>query len=183
MPIVLLLLLVLVPLVVIALTPFLLIQRYRAGKARRLARPWLATLNLAVMAFSALFFLISSAFTTIWIPQSFAGAAAGIIAGLVLGGFGLLATRWEPTPRSLHYTPNSVLVLIVTAIVSVRVAYGLFRSLTLAGPGASGTELIAAFGVPQSLAAGGAVIGYYVAYNFGLRWRIRQWERRALRPM
>jgi hypothetical protein len=182
-PLVLLLLLVLVPLVVIALTPLLLIQRYRAGTARRQARPWVATLNLGVMAFSAVFFLISSAFTTIWIPQSFTGAAAGMMAGVLLGGIGLLLTRWEASPRSLHYTPNSVLVLIVTVIVSARVAYGLFRSLTLAGPGASGTELIAAFGVPQSLAAGGAVIGYYLAYNIGLRWRIRRWERRALRPM
>jgi hypothetical protein len=106
-----------------------------------------------------------------------------MIAGLLLGGVGLVLTRWEASPRSLHYTPNSVLVLLVTVIVSVRIAYGLFRSWTLAGPDASGTELIAAFGVPQSLAAGGAVIGYYLAYNFGLRWRIRRWERRALRPM
>ena len=51
------LLLLLVPLIVIALMPVMLIQRYRAGKARRLARPWVATLNLAVMAFSAVFFL------------------------------------------------------------------------------------------------------------------------------
>ena len=62
------LLLLLLPIVFIALMPVMLIQRYRAGKARRLARPWVATLNLAVMAFSAIFFLASAAFTTIWIP-------------------------------------------------------------------------------------------------------------------
>ena len=43
----LILLLLLVPIVVIALMPVILIQRYRAGKARRQARPWVATLNLA----------------------------------------------------------------------------------------------------------------------------------------
>jgi hypothetical protein len=178
-----LLLLLLVPAVFILLTPFLLIQRYRAGKARRLARPWVATLNMGVMAFSAVFFLGSSAFTTIWIPNSFAGAGIGLMAGLLLGAVGLLVTRWEASPRSLHYTPNRVLVLLVTLIVSARVAYGLFRSFAMARAGVSGTALVTAFGVPQSLAAGGVVIGYYLAYNIGLRWRIRRWERRALRPM
>ena len=178
-----LLALVLVPVIVIALTPFLLIQRYRAGKARRPARPWVATVNMAVMAFSALFFLGSSAFTNIWIANSFAGAGAGLLAGLLLGVIGLLLTRWEATPSSLHYTPNSVLVLVVTLIVTARVLYGLIRAFALAQSGVSGTALVSAFGVPQALAAGGAVIGYYLAYNTGLRWRIRRWERRPLRRL
>ena len=179
----LLLLLLLVPVIFIALMPVMLIQRYRAGKARRLARPWMATLNLAVMAFSTVFFLVSAAFTTIWIPNSFTGAAVGLAAGVLLGLLALAITRWEPTPRTLHYTPNRWLVLIVTLIVSVRVLYGLFRSLSMARAGVSGTDLVIAFGVPESLAAGATVIGYYLAYNAGLRWRIRRWQHRALRPM
>ena len=179
MPLVLLLLLV--PVAVIALMPLLLIQRYRAGKARRQARPWAATLNLAVMAFSALCFLISAAFTTIWIPRSLPGAALGMIAGLVLGVFGLLITRWEADARAMHYTPNSWLVLFVTLIVSARVMYGLFRTVAAAQAGLSGTALASAFGVPESLAAGALVIGYYLAFNAGLRWRIRRWQRRPLR--
>ena len=175
------LLLLLVPVAVIALMPLLLIQRYRAGKARRQARPWAVTLNLAVMAFSAVFFLISAAFTTLWIPKSFAGAALGMAAGLLLGIFGLLVTRWEADARALHYTPNSWLVLIVTLIVSVRVGYGLFRTIAAAQAGVSGGALATAFGVPESLAAGAMVIGYYLAFNAGLRWRIRRWQRRALR--
>lgn len=177
------LLLLLVPIIVIALMPLILIQRYRAGKARRLARPWMATLNLAVMAFSAIFFLASAAFTTIWIPMAFTGAAMGLAAGVLLGGIALLITRWETAPRTLHYTPNRWLVLFVTPIVSARVLYGLFRSLAMARAGFSGTELVTAFGVPESLAAGAMVIGYYLAYNAGLRYRIQRWENRALRPM
>jgi hypothetical protein len=177
------LLLLLIPIIVIALMPVMLIQRYRAGKARRLARPWVATLNLAVMAFSAVFFLVSAAFTTIWIPNAFSGAAIGIVAGLVVGMLGLAITRWEPTPRSLHYTPNRWLVLIITLLVTARVLYGLYRSMAFARAGVSGLALVDAFGVPESLAAGATVIGYYLAYNAGLRWRIRRWERRALRPM
>jgi hypothetical protein len=177
------LLLLFVPLIVIALMPVMLIQRYRAGKARRLARPWVATLNLALLAFSAVFFLASAAFTTIWIPMSLTGAAMGLAAGVVLGAIGLAITRWEATPRTLHYTPNRWLVLIVTLIVSARVSYGLYRSFAVAQAGMSGTALVTAFGVPESLGAGATVIGYYLAYNIGVRWRISRWQRRALRPM
>ena len=181
MPLVLLLLLV--PIAFIALMPLMLIQRYRAGKARRQARPWVVTLNLAVMAFSAVFFLVSAAFSTIWVPQSFTGAAYGMGAGLLLGAIGLAMTRWESDVRALHYTPNRWLVLFVTLIVSARVVYGLLRSLAMAQAGMSGTALVTAFGLPQSLAAGAAVIGYYLAYNAGLRWRIRRWQRRSLRAI
>jgi hypothetical protein len=179
----LLLLLLALPLIVVALTPFLLFQRYRAGSARREARPWLATLNLAVLGFSAVFFLVSAAFTTIWISRAFSGAALGIVIGLCLGLFGMLLTRWESGIRSVYYTPNRWLVLIVTLIVSARVAYGLFRSFEAASAGFSGHALVNAFGVPESLAAGGIVIGYHLAYNFALRWRIARWQRRALRPL
>jgi len=179
----LLLLLLLLPLLVVAMTPFLLIQRYRAGSARREARPWLATLNIAVLAFSAVFFLGSAAFTTIWIPRSLSGALIGMAIGVVLGAFGSLLTRWEPAIRSLHYTPNRWLVLIVTLIVSARVAYGLFRSFEAARAGLSGHAVAGAFGVPESLAAGAIVIGYHLAFNLALRWRIARWQRRALRPL
>lgn len=176
-------LVLLIPLLFVVLMPFLLVQRYRAGKARRQARPWVATINIAVLAFSAVFFLVSSAVTTIWIPRALVGAALGLTAGLLLGVFGLLVTRWDATPGSLHYTPNNLLVLLVTVIVSARIAYGLFRSFMVARAGFSGAALVDAFGVPESLGAAGAVMGYYLAYNIGLRWRIRRWERRPLRRL
>ena len=42
-------------------------------------------------------------------------------------------------------------------------------------------DVAGTFGVAESLGAAGAVMGYYLAYNIGLRWRIRRWERRLLR--
>jgi len=45
----LLLLVILLPVVLLALMPLILIQRYRVGAARRMARPWVATLNLMLM--------------------------------------------------------------------------------------------------------------------------------------
>jgi hypothetical protein len=177
------LLLLSVPIILIALTPLMLIQRYRMGKARRLARPWAATLNLTAMVFSAIFFLGSAAVTSIWIAGSLSGAAAGIAVGLLTGLLGLVITRWEHGLRELHYTPNRWLVLIVTLIVSARILYGLFHSIAAARAGLGGSGVVMAFGIPESLAAGGAVIGYYLAYGAGLRWQIRRWQRRALRPM
>jgi hypothetical protein len=179
----LLLLLVLLPVVLITLMPLILIQRYRVGTARRVARPWLATLNLWVMAFSAICFLAGAAVTAIWVPNALTGAAAGVALGTGLGVVGLVLTRWEPTAATLHYTPNRWLVLIVTLVVSARVLYGLWRSWTVAEAGVYGTPMVLAFGIPESLAAGGTVIGYYVAYSVGVRRRILKWQNRALRVM
>jgi hypothetical protein len=178
-----LLLLLALPLVLIALMPLILIQRYRMGTARRLARPWIATLNLALMALSGAFFLVGAAIAAVWVPDAFRGAAAGIAVGIGLGVVGLVSTRWEPGPATLHYTPNRWLVLLVTVMVSVRVLYGLWRSWKAAESGIYGTEMVLAFGIPESLAVGGAAIGYYIAFAVGVRRRIGQWQRRALRVM
>ena len=182
MPLLLLLLLVL-PLVLIALMPLILIQRYRVGSARRLARPWVATLHVVLTALSVVLFLTASAFTAIWVPNAFRGAVLGVLCGLALGVAGLLLTRWEPTPATLHYTPNRWLVLLVTFMVSARILYGFWRSWKAAEAGLYGSEMILAFGIPQSLGVGGAVIGYYVAYALGVRRRIGRWQRRALRAI
>jgi hypothetical protein len=68
-------------------------------------------------------------------------------------------------------------------MVSARVLYGLWRSWKVAESGIYGTEMVLAFGIPESLAVGGAAIGYYIAYAVGVRRRISQWQRRALRVM
>jgi hypothetical protein len=179
----LLILVLVLPLVVIALMPLILIQRYRMGTARRLARPWVATLNVALTALSAVLFLVAAAVTAIWVPNALRGAATGLVVGLGMGVLGLLLTRWEPTPATLHFTPNRWLVLLVTFMVSVRIGYGFWRSIQAARAGIYGSEMVLAFGIPESLAVGGAVIGYYLAYAIGARRRIGQWQRRALRVM
>jgi hypothetical protein len=178
-----LILLLLLPVVLIALTPVMLVQRYRVGTARRQARPWLATFGLVMMVVSTIFFLAGAAVTSYWVQDAFLGALAGVGGGILLGMAGILLTQWEATPGSLHYTPNKVLVLAVTLIVSARLLYGFYRSWLVAQAGIGGTALVTAFGIPQSLAAGGIVIGYYFGYAAALRWRIKRWEKRALRRM
>lgn len=179
----LLILLLLLPIVLLALTPLMLIQRYRAGTARRLARPWMATFAVVMMCVSTVFFLLGSAATTLWVQDAFTGAAAGVAVGSLLGVVGLAFTTWEATPHTLHYTPNRWPVLFVTFIVSARLLYGLYRSWLVARAGVDGMSVVIAFGIPESLAAGGTVVGYYLAYEAGLRWRIKKWQRRALRGM
>ena len=176
-------LLIVLPLVLIALMPLILIQRYRVGSARRMARPSLATHNLVLMSDSAHVFLCGAAVTALWVRDAFIGAAAGVALGTALGAVGLALTRWEPTPATLHFTPNRWLVLLVTFVVSARVLYGLWRTWTVAEAGVSGTAMVTAFGIPESLGAGGVVIGYYMAYAWGVRRRIGEWQKRALRVL
>jgi hypothetical protein len=176
----LLFLVVLLPVVLIALMPLILIQRYRVGTARRMARPWTATLNVVLLTLSAISFLAGAAVTAVWVPNAFTGAATGIALGAGLGLVGLVLTRWEPAAATLHYTPNRWPVLVVTFVVSARVLYGLWRSWTVARAGVYGTPMVLAFGIPESLAAGGTVIGYYFAYTVGLRRRLVRWRDRAL---
>jgi hypothetical protein len=178
-----LLLLLVLPLVLVALMPLILIQRYRVGTARRQARPWLTSLHLVLTIVSVCCFFAGAAITAIWIPNALGGAAAGVVVGIALGIVGLALTRWEPTPATLHYTPNRWLVLIVTFMVAARVVYGLWRSWKAAEAGVYGTQVVLAFGIPESLAVGGAVIGYYIAYAWGVRRRLLRWQRRPLRVM
>lgn len=177
------LLVLLMPILLIALTPVLLIQRYRAGTSRRPARRWLVMLAVASTGLSAIFLLLSSAFTNIWVSNAFGDTALGITAGCLLGVVGLLITRWEARPRSLHYTPNRWMVLVITLLVAGRVLFGFYRAAIAAQSGITGTTVAGAWGVAESLGAGGFVIGYYLAYNVGVIWRIRRWDRRALKVM
>lgn len=180
MPLAALALLILLPLLLIASTPLILLLRYHAGTARRLARPWIASMNALVMLVSAGFFLIAAAVTQLWVPDALRPAAAGLGIGGVLGIAGLWLTRWEPTARDLHYTPNRWLVLGITLVVAARVLYGLWRGAA-AWSATDGTSFVDAFGIGGSLAAGGTVIGYYLAYTIGLRRRIGRWQKRTLR--
>src|SRR5262245_62054111 len=146
MPLVALAIVLLLPLALVALMPFVLIQRYRVGRSRRLARPWLAGLNVVATTVSAVTFLVSAALVNIWVASSFAFALLGMLAGSVLGLLGVWLSRWEPTPEALHYTPNRWLVLGVTLLVSGRLFYSFARGIASWSSGADHSTAIAAFG-------------------------------------
>ena len=158
----------------IALMPLALVQRYRAGTSRRQARPWLVTLNVVGFALSAGMLLTGAALTNVWVPDAFRYAASGLAGGCLLGVVGLWLTRWEFTPRALHYTPNRWLVLGITLVVTARIAYGFWRSWQAWRMAGGDTSWIVASGVAGSLAAGAVVLGYYLVYWFGVRRRLNR---------
>ena len=176
----LLFLLALIPLVLlvgVGLMPLMLVQRYRVGTARQVARGWLATLNAVGFAVSAVILLVSAAFTNIWLPNAVVYTLAGLGVGCLLGAIGLAISRWEVTPASVHYTPNRWLVLGLTLVISSRLIYGMWRSWHAWQTRVDDTSWIAASGAAGSLAAGAVVVGYYLAYWIGLRWRIGRYRR------
>jgi hypothetical protein len=55
--------------------------RYRAGTARRQARPWVASLNVWLTGFSSVFFLSFTLLLSFWVPSAFRFAVIGMGCG------------------------------------------------------------------------------------------------------
>ncbi|HYN07745.1 MAG TPA: hypothetical protein VES67_10165 [Vicinamibacterales bacterium] len=170
---------VLFVLALIALIPLSLVMRYRVGTSRRRARGWVAAINFAGFALSAALFLTVAAITSVWVPDAFTYAIAGLTTGGVLGVLGLWLTRWESAPGALNYTPNRLLVLGITLVVTARLAYGFWRGWHAWRAGIEGTSWVAASGAAGSMAAGAVVLGYYLVYWMGVRRRLRSHARRS----
>jgi len=157
-------------LALIALMPLSLVLRYRAGTARRPARRWVAAINLVAVSISAALLLMVAGVTSHWIPAAFGYALAGLAGGCLLGLLGLWLSRWEETPRSLHYTPSRMLALAITLVVTARLIYGFWRSWHAWHSTPGDASWLAASGAAGSLAAGALVLGYYLTYWAGV-WR------------
>ncbi len=173
MPILLLGVVLFLPVLFVLLLPFSIVQRYRAGTARRVGRPWLARLNFVLVAISAALFAWAAALTTFWVPRAFPSALGGLLGGSLLGLLGLKLTRWEPTERGLHYTPHRLLVLTITVVVMARVFYGFWRGWHAWHRADASTSWLAASGAAGSIAMGGIVLGYYLTYWLGISRRLR----------
>lgn len=163
---------------VIALIPISLVQRYRMGTSRRLARGWVVTLNLAALTLSVVLVLISAAFTNVWVPHALRFTAMGLGGGALLGLLGIALTRWEPTPQSVHYTPPRLLVLLVTLIVTARILFGFWRAWLAWDAGLDRPAWFVGGEVAGTMAAGAVVLGYYLAFWLGVRYRLKRHQRR-----
>ncbi|KAF1721855.1 DUF1453 domain-containing protein [Pseudoxanthomonas wuyuanensis] len=169
-----LLLLILLALWVVLL-PLSLWQRYRYGKARRLARPWLVSVNAWVLALSVAIFVAVSAIGGYWWPGSLLHAAGGLALGSVLGLIGLWISRFEITPHGLYYQPDPWLVLALTAVVAGRIVLG-FLQLYWHWQGAD-TAIAGLDGHGSLVGVAGLLLGYYLAYQWGLKRRLARWAR------
>lgn len=165
----------------IVLLPLSIIQRYRVGTARRPARAWVATLNVLGFTVSMLMVVLTAAMTTFWVPSALPVTIASLLAGGLLGGLGLLMSRWESDAGVLFFTPNRWLVLVLTLLVLMRLAWGLWRAWQAWAVWGGQAGWLAEAGVSGSLAAGALIVGYGLGFWAGVRWRIARRREARLR--
>lgn len=158
----------------LVMLPLSIVLRFRAGSTRRRAWGWMVSLNLFAACLSAAMLLATAAVSNRWIPHSFRFVLLGLLGGFALGVIGLALSRWEATPRGLHYTPNRWLILLITVVVSARILYGFGRAWNAFQSTPAGDSWLAASGAAGSMGAGAAVLGYYVMYWAGLSRRLRK---------
>ena len=154
------------------LLPLALLQRYRLGRARRRALAWMVGANAWLLLLSAASFLLGAWMSEHWIAGALRHATVGLLAGLLLGVLGLAATRFDRDARGWFYTPNRWVVLAVTVIVAARIGYGCWSAWSWTRGAAGHAGWLAQQG--SLLLAGGLLLGYYLAYYWGLRARIRR---------
>jgi hypothetical protein len=170
--------LLIIPLVILILLalwllllPLSLWQRYRLGKARRKAWPWMVKLNSWALLFSGFVFLASMALTNFWWPGALGYALAGLGIGLVTGILGLWLSRFENTAQGMFYTPNPWLALSLTLLVAARIAMG-FVEMWRYWQGREALSIIPVLDHASLFAVAGLLIGYYLSYTWGLRRRL-----------
>ena len=177
MPIILFALLIFVLLAFAGVVLLSLALRYRAGTARRQARPWVASLNVWATSFSAVFFLSFTLLLSFWVESAFRFGLIGMCCGGILGLLGLTLTRWESRSEGLFYTPNRWLAFIIVFAIAARVVYGWWRATRLGGNAPADQHWFnTASGTQLSVAVAAGLIGYYLIYSIGVRLRLTRHE-------
>jgi membrane protein CcdC involved in cytochrome C biogenesis len=181
MPLLVLALLGLAFLLPLVLLPLSIVQRYRVGTAERPARAWVATLNVTGFTLSAGVIMVTSTVMAIWVPRALPVTLAALGAGVLLGAIGLSLSVWENRAGIMYFRPNRGLVGVLTGLVVVRLAYGVWRSwhawLTWGGQ----AGWLSSAGIAGSIAAGALLVGYGLAFWVGVRWRISRRQSAGLR--
>lgn len=182
MPLLLLLPVFLLLLLALALLlwPLGLWQRYRHGRSRRRAWPWMIALNIALLAVAALLFVTGAWIAGRWIDSALPNAALGLLAGGLLGLLGLALTRFESGVDAVHFTSPPWLVLALTLLVALRALLGAWQAWHRWWVGeAAALPWSWLEGYGSLLAMGGLLLGYHLTYACGLSLRTRRYARRV----
>ena len=159
----------------LVLWPLGLWLRLRSGHARRRAHPLWVMLNTWTLSLSAALLLVGAALAGLWIDGAGWSAAAGLLAGLALGAFGLRLARFEAGAGQLHYTASAWLMTALTLLVAARVALAAWQAWHRAWEGVPAPVPWAWLAEPASLwAMGGLLLGYHLAFAIGLRRTLRR---------
>jgi hypothetical protein len=94
----------------------------------------------------------------------------GLLCGLPLAFAGLRLTKFETTAEGHFYTPNTHIGLALTLLLAGRVIY---RLVLLFDSSAGNGTPAALLQSPLTLGIIGLTAGYYVAYNAGVLWHVR----------
>lgn len=130
-------------------------------------RPW-----VTIVVFPLIIVMLGKA--TLSNPQGLWLLAGGLLAGALLGIFGLSKTKFESTSQGLFYTPNAHLGLALSLVFIARIAFRLVQVFS-ADPQALQRSNEDFARSPLTLCVFGLLAGYYVAYAAGLvRWRLHQ---------
>lgn len=157
------------------LWPIGLWQRYRAGRARRRARPGWVTFNALGLALSSALFLAGAVLASFWIAGAGWNATGGLVAGALLGAIGLQLARFEAGNGQLHYTANAWLVTALTTLVALRVALAAWQLWHRVWEAGVAPVPWTWLGQPASLwAMGGLLLGYHLGFAWGLRRKLRR---------
>lgn len=154
------------------LLPILLLQRYRLGRARQRAIGWVVGANAWLLLVSAALLLAGAWVGQRWVVDALHLTAAGLAAGLLLGLLGVRLSTFEVTAKGMFHTPNRWLVLLLTLAVATRIALGMWQGWLHLHAGGEVRGLLAEQG--SLLALGALLLGYYLAYAWGLRRALRK---------
>jgi hypothetical protein len=104
-------------------------------------------------------------------PAGLAWLAAGTIAGIGYGVWGLRLTRFEDTPQGYYFTPNARLGIVIAMLFVARIMYIGVDLYAGQGSGVAPAPLTES---PLTLLSLGLAGGYFGTYSAGLlRWRRR----------
>jgi len=135
-----------------------LIGRQRLSRVR----PW-----VSVTLFPLLVLLLASA--SLARPEGLMALAGGVVAGALLGTWGLRLTKFERTPEGFFYTPNAHIGIVLSLLLALRI---LFRAGQIYLGFAAGGTPADFVRTPLTLVIFGTLAGYYVRYAVGLlAWR------------
>jgi membrane protein CcdC involved in cytochrome C biogenesis len=163
--------------IVVGLVIWAMYRRVRRSFGAQPIRP-------ASLTVRACIFIVLGVLILVFVPKTPALLGAivgGMVAGVVLGYFGLRHTRFEVTQKGRVYIPHTYIGLFVTSLLIIRLA---MRFLSMNGQSqqdiAQHDPWAAYQHNPLTLAIFGLVVGYYVFYNLGILRRSRELEPQAI---
>jgi hypothetical protein len=104
-------------------------------------------------------------------PFQLAALAAGAIAGIALGTYGLRRTRFEDTPEGYFFTPPSRMGILIAMLLVARVIYlgiEIYMNQGSSRPNPRFSDS------PVTMLCLGMTAAYFATFSLGLmRWRQR----------